>query len=93
MIGAIYRTNLVTSLSESADGSLGQVIFSQIAPNILIMVNFYIVPIAIDTASYKLVNMRKTDRHRSNLLKHFLFNLFATCLIPMYSQSSFVTLF
>jgi hypothetical protein len=92
IIGAIYKTNFVIKLSESEDGSFGSLVFSQIAPNMIVMINFFVVPMAIDTVSYKLINKRKTDRHESNLVKHFIFNLIATCIMPMYGQSSFLAL-
>jgi len=59
---------------------------------IMIFSNYIVVPLIIDTASYSLGFKLKSDRHFSNFIKHYIYLMVNTLLIPLFGLSSIETL-
>ena len=59
----------------------------------LILSNYVIMPSVIDQSSYYLGFKLKSDRHFSNFIKHYVYLLLNTLLIPLFGLTSYETLF
>jgi hypothetical protein len=64
----------------------------QIAPVVILFVNYGLIPCVIDYSSYHLGFRLKSQRHYSNFKKHYVYLLINVLIIPSFGLTSYETL-
>jgi hypothetical protein len=68
-------------------------VYTSIAPTLITLINFIIIPTIIDAVSYYLNYSTHSQRHFANFYKLLVFLLFVTLFIPLLGLASFDELF
>jgi hypothetical protein len=70
-----------------------EVMYTSIAPTLITLINFIIIPTIIDSVSYYLNYPSHSQRHFANFNKLLVFLLFVTLFIPLLGLASFDELY
>ena len=70
-----------------------QYIYDQLAPLVLVLANYVLIPFLIDRSSFHLHFTLRSQRHKSNYVKHYLSLVTNALLIPLFGLTSIETLY
>jgi hypothetical protein len=93
IIEALIEDEQNEASGDTDDGNLGKqmsdLVYTSIAPTLITLINFILIPTVIDSLSYYLNYKTHSQRHFANFHKLFVFLIFVTLFIPLLGLASF----